>query len=788
MVERTRSASRASRRTADNYFAPPAADFVSTGCTVLDCKIGGGWALGRVSNVVGDTQVGKCARDFYFLSSEGLLYSDDVGSEFAEGATSVSWCLALDRDRQVTATHFWKEEVSLTRRVATRYGLELTATPDHKVMVMRLDGVLEMVPVGDLREGDWLAVSSGTRLFPERQRSLSFSPTVAVRSYAEVSWPTRLDATLAAWLGACWADGTVSSGPLGIMAHKPWKRRLLEEWSAVLFPGAYRVGPTGIVYSKQVRQFVEYLAGEPLRGMTARHKCVPEIVRRSPAEVQAAFLRSLMDFDGYLRPGWGLVYSTASRSLAREVQLMLLNFGVFALMERSTSPDTGLEYYDLGLAGRRFDAFSDLIGTYRQSTKKRSTKTHSDVDSIPYGCEILRQELTTIRERKGWSRNGRLANGSQLPRLGVTSRRTSFASYDYFEECVRRLGELASDEFREQAARLLNWRPLFDRVVSCEEVPGRQFVYDVHVPEGHLFWASGLVNHNTLLAIEACANFHRQYPRGRVWYREAEGAFDVRYAETVGLPVGAVDFGPDGPVTVWDTIEDVVADLDRCVSSAEKSGQPGLYVIDSLDSISSRAEQRRRAGDDTYGLEKQKMLGQMFRRMVRRLRCARVALLVVSQIRENIGVRFGERYKRVGGKSLDFYASQIVWLHHMKRLTSEIRGVERVTAVRVAAKSKKNKVGGEAFGTCEFVLRLGFGVDDLEASLRWLKEVGRLGEVGIGVKSAKEADKVIAKMLRTNAKMDDELARRQVSEVAAAVRSTWADVDASFRPARRKYG
>ncbi len=292
----------------------------------------------------------------------------------------------------------------------------------------------------------------------------------------------------------------------------------------------------------------------------------------------------------------------------------------------------------------------------------------------------------------------------------------------------------------------------------------------------------------TLIAIETCANFHRQFPKGHIWYREAEGAFDVPYAERVGLPVDAVDFGPDGIDSVWDTIEDISEDLDACLAKAEKSKQPGLYIIDSLDSISSRAELERKPGEGTYSLEKQKQLGQLFRRMVRRLRAARVTLLVVSQIRENIGVTFGDRYKRVGGKSLDFYASQILWLHHMKRLTTTVRGVERVTAIRIRAKSKKNKVGGDAFGECEFVLRFGYGVDDLEASLGWLKGVGMLDRVGIKDKSAKDQDAAIRDMLQRGLRLDVDESRAQIEHIAGVVRIAWGEVDDRFRPAHRKYG
>lgn len=787
-------------------------EFVPSGCTVLDCVLGGGWPLGRIVNIVGDKAVGKCARDFYFLSSEGLLYSDDVGQEFADGATSINWNLALDRDRTVDATYFWKEEVSLTHRVRTRHGLELTATTDHKVMVMRSSGALEMVPMGEVREGDWLAISSGTKLFPQTRQKLSFTPTIAVRTYAEVLWPETLDPILALWLGACWADGTVSSGPLVITACKPWKRKLLSEWSEALFPGAYRMTPTGVAYSKQVRQFVEYLAGEPLRGMTARHKRVPEIVRRSPADIQAAFLRSLMDFDGYLLPTWGLSYATASKQMAREVQLMLLNFGVFAVLGTSVSKETGLEYYELGLSGRRFDEFVSLIGTHRPPRKKRGSRFHSDVESIPYGWAMLRRELENIRVREGWSRNGKLADGTRLPYLGVTPRSTDFASYDYFEECVAKLGGLASDDFRAHAARLLSWRPLFDRVVFREDVPGVQVVYDVHVPDGHLFWGSGLVNHNTLLAIEACANFHQRWSEGHIWYREVEAAFDIPYGEQMGLPVHAVDFGPEGVDTLWETVEDIFEDMGACLDKVEKAAKertakrvkalskkdaadkavitgieaeefrryPGLYIVDSLDALSSRAELDRAIDKGSYGTDKAAVMSELFRRYKKRIKRANMAVIIVSQIRDRIGAMFGEKHTRTGGRALDFYASQILWLHHKGNLKSTVQGVERVTAVRIRARCKKNKMG-PAHRECEFVLRFGYGTDDLEASLAYLQDVDMLDRLDL-------AKKDIPLFLRRASKMDRVELRALHETVMRTVREAWGEVESRFKPSQRKYG
>lgn len=291
----------------------------------------------------------------------------------------------------------------------------------------------------------------------------------------------------------------------------------------------------------------------------------------------------------------------------------------------------------------------------------------------------------------------------------------------------------------------------------------------------------------TLLAIEACANFAQAFPRGHIWYREAEGAFDVPYAERLGLPAERVDFGPDGVDSSWETIEDIYEDMEACLEAAEKSGQPGLYIVDSLDSLSSRGELSRDIDKGTYGQEKPKVMGALFRRLRKRLKRARIHVMIISQLRDKIGVMFGEKQTRTGGRALDFYASQIVWLHHMKILTATSGGVERATGVRIRARCKKNKVG-PAFRDCEFVLRFGFGVDDMEASLQWLREVGLLDRAGIEVKGAEAQQKAIAAELKAAARGDVVAARARTAELAAMVRSAWSEVDERFEPAHRKYG
>lgn len=280
----------------------------------------------------------------------------------------------------------------------------------------------------------------------------------------------------------------------------------------------------------------------------------------------------------------------------------------------------------------------------------------------------------------------------------------------------------------------------------------------------------------TLMAIEACANFARKYPKGKIWYREAEAAFDEDYAKRLGLPVDRVDFGSDGLDTSWDTIEDIFEDIDAKVDEGSK--QPGLYIIDSLDALTDREEIKRKIDKGSYGTAKAKFMSEMLRRMKRRIKTSRTHLMIISQVRQKIGFVVGEKHTRAGGDALHFYASQELWLKHIARITESVRGEKHAIGIKVLARCKKNKIA-EPFGQCMYQIRFGYGIEDLEASLEWLEAKKRLNLLGV-----KSVDKFLDDIDRLPA---DEFYERN-EKVKVAVMKAWREIQDELAPSRSKYG
>lgn len=281
----------------------------------------------------------------------------------------------------------------------------------------------------------------------------------------------------------------------------------------------------------------------------------------------------------------------------------------------------------------------------------------------------------------------------------------------------------------------------------------------------------------TGLVIEAQNNFIMKFPTGRPAYRESEGAFDKGYAKVMGMPVDRIDFGnEEEPIHL---VEDFIRDYEAFVDDRRSTGEAGLYGLDSFDALSDSSEIESDIAKGSYGTTKAKMSSALFRRVTKKMEGSRSCLMIVSQVRENINAMFGERYKRSGGKALDFYASQIVWLAHIKTLTRTIKKVERPYGITIHAKVKKNKVG-LPLREAVFDYMFGYGIDDLGATFRWLKDVNRLEAAGFKLKDYPD-------LARCFTEMSEDEYHKTAREAAVVVKEFWREIEKTFLPTKAKY-
>lgn len=286
----------------------------------------------------------------------------------------------------------------------------------------------------------------------------------------------------------------------------------------------------------------------------------------------------------------------------------------------------------------------------------------------------------------------------------------------------------------------------------------------------------------TLLACEAIASARRQYGDKLKWrYDDAEAGFSFDSELLYGFQIVDEDKAPSA------TIEEFELNLHRELE-ALAPGETLLYILDSLDALSSLSEveaavDRRKAiekGTDikgSYGMQKQKFLSEFFRLQANAIKDKRCTLIIISQVRENIGVMYGPKFRRSGGKALDFYAAQVVWLAEAEK--KEKRG--RVYGITVKAKTTKNKVG-LPFRSGFVDVLFDFGVDDVATNLNYLcdmrTDLGKLKKTDKYTFGKKEgALDAVVQHIETN---------NLETELAQAVRERWAKLDAAVSSADRK--
>lgn len=172
------------------------------------------------------------------------------------------------------------------------------------------------------------------------------------------------------------------------------------------------------------------------------------------------------------------------------------------------------------------------------------------------------------------------------------------------------------------------------------------------------------------------------------------------------------------------------------IDDAFKAKKPFIYVLDSLDALDSKPDQKKfdqqkkasrnpKEGKDeagSYGMAKAKANSFGLRTVVNRLKASKSILLIISQAK--IDMRFGMppgSKTNSGGLSLKFYAHAQIWTSPLKPIMQKIEGRPRNLGVEVKAVVKKNRHTGRK-ASARIPIYWSYGIDDLGACVDYLVE------------------------------------------------------------------
>jgi recombination protein RecA len=227
----------------------------------------------------------------------------------------------------------------------------------------------------------------------------------------------------------------------------------------------------------------------------------------------------------------------------------------------------------------------------------------------------------------------------------------------------------------------------------------------------------------TFLSNEIIASAYHKYGSKKFkWvYDDCESGYSFDTESMYGFSIM-----PENPIHST-TVEEAFCNISDFADKL-KEDQFGIYVLDSLDGLTSdeqneQAEERLKAFHDnknydkgSYNTGKPRYLSrEFFPQLCSVIENKNILVIIISQIRENMDMFSFEKFKRAGGKALDFYAHSVIWLATCKKITKK----DRAVGVVVKAKTTKSKTP-RPFRECFFSFLYDYGLDSIGSGVDYL--------------------------------------------------------------------
>lgn len=466
---------------------------------------------------------GDCLVGSTIVNTEkGFLRFDELS--FPEGAIEKEGMVATPFGPR-SYSHTYRRTGRTTVRLNTRNKFNLEGTPEHPVLVLTPELLLEWVPLSEITVGTWLVSKSekDKPIFGDN-KSITKEMACILGTFTANGYQSTVSSNdqevVKSFYSAVYK--TIGTHPKihGNASDKDTRAR-----SHFVAGGGYGSG-----YS-----FVDVLRSWGYESVPSADKQIPLSVRTAPKEILHEYLEAYFACDSGINGGptsksrakgrstsVEVELTSASLGLTRQLQVILLQ--AYNLVSRlakkvelkrmgkgNKNPPKNYTTYTLTLSG--YDSWKFLQTFKRAKIKKYADRIKytppgqsSDRRSVPYVKEALSELIEKSRHSGIINSRGHINSKFGKGRLNesvsnVVNRGTGCSSESMIyerdhTELIKIVG-LLSPVLAKRTKRLVERKIHFEQVTSIKQLAEKKKVYDFTVPDGHAFTANGLASHNT---------------------------------------------------------------------------------------------------------------------------------------------------------------------------------------------------------------------------------------------------------------------------------------------------
>jgi intein/homing endonuclease len=405
------------------------------------------------------------------------------------------------------ADGFWNNGTVPTRKIRTKWGFELEASHPHPIWVMGKDGRPFWKKTIELRAGDRIAIARGMEVWGNQDPTEGFSERVlkwrrkfqGVRGPTPTTLPyTTMSDDLAYFLGLWVAEGSVEEnvGRITITCGDPSIGDFLTS-GRVLGLKFKPVSGRSDQWRVNSYELVEFMRHLDMPLCKAPFKKLPSWITNGRREWACAFIAGMWDGDGHVLANGDVRvgYSSASKELASDLQLLMTNLGIIGKVTTHQQPATARAkasvQYRYTLQGQNVSLFRDAvklrIARKQKALESMNAPDWSRRDGVPNQSELLRTVRNSLRRRfrdKKCHKN--VFAGALNHDQDISYRSLEMFVCTHEDSAAPELGDLRKN---------LEDHYYWDEIVSLEESEAETF--DFTIPDTHSFWSNGFISHNT---------------------------------------------------------------------------------------------------------------------------------------------------------------------------------------------------------------------------------------------------------------------------------------------------